>query len=113
MRITIEHFDKREFFTIYKVLKCKIEFTETEKAIIKRAGLGEYIFFDAEQPKLSEGANRYRVDTIVKNSGLRLFYADEASRLRHDQRLREALTTLKAAIEANSGPVKTQDTFEL
>jgi len=113
MRITIEHFDKREFFTIYKVLKCKIEFTETEKAVIKQAGLGDYIFFEAEQPIFSEGANRFVVENVIKHAGLKLYYSDEASRRHHEDRLREALKTLKSAIEANAGPAKTIDTFEL
>lgn len=113
MRITIEHLDETSLFKKFKVLRCKIEFTETEKAVIKRAGLGDYIFFEAEQPSFSEGGNRMFVKYLVEFGGLKLLYSDEASRLRHDQRLREALTALKAAIEANSGPVKTKDTFEL
>jgi hypothetical protein len=113
MRVTIEHLDETSLFKKFKVLKCKIEFTETEKAVIKRAGLDDYVFFEAEQPSFSEGANRFFVKSLVQQGGLKLYYSDEASRLRHDARLREALTTLKSAIEANSGPAKTKDTFEL
>ena len=113
MRITIEHLDETSMFKKYKVLKCGIEFTETEKAVIKRAGLGDYIFFEAEQAMFSEAVNQYLVSRIVQNSGLKLYYADEVSRRHHEERLREALKTLKAAIEATSGPVKTKDTFEL
>ncbi len=112
MRVTIEHIEDKGFFKTSYSLQFHVEFTEQEKTVIKTANLGKYLFFNAQMPDWSDEDNDFDVSSLVKSGGFKFRYSDRAACRSQEPRLREALKTLKSAIEQNAAPA-TKDTFEL
>jgi hypothetical protein len=116
MRVTIEHTTKKVgIFKSAPVLSLTVQFTDVEKAVIKRAGLQEYVYFT---PKLYSGMPERmqgpaRVRSLIEGKTNWFHYDDLAAARADEVTLRESLKNLKSSIDQNAEPVKALDTFEL
>ena len=101
MRVTIEHTTKKVgIFKSAPVLALTVEFTDVEKAVIKRAGLQDYIYFRAKiysgMPERMQGGSR--VENLIAGKPNWFYYDDLAAARIDEVALREALKDLKAAM---------------
>jgi hypothetical protein len=142
MRVTIEHTTEKIslFGKTAPAIRLQVGFTDTEKAVINKSGLTNYLFYAAPTHHgTNEVHDRYegKFQTFRNNSFLELamkgtkktqgagrvidilaepvtfYYVDLATARVEEEKIRTGLKTLKRVIDENTPALKTSDTFEL
>lgn len=122
MRVNIEHgtetkgmFKKETFYTV----TCKVDFSEEELAILKKAELLDHIIMDREVPPNRhdpDGNGTYwhlRINYLAKPKGDTYVCRTTGEAQIYEEELKEALPLVKQAIDANRDVKVESKSFEL
>jgi hypothetical protein len=116
MRVTLEHTTAKTglIFGSGPAIQLTVQFTDTEKAVIKKASLATYVFYTAPfHPGVKDFMQGPKYVGTLLAGPITFRYQDLATARVEEEKIRDCLRTLKAAIDANVAPLKKSDTFEL
>lgn len=115
MKVTMEHSTQKVgMFKSAPTIDLTVEFSEVEKAAIKQSGLANYVYYSP--PKHTHFNERMQGDCevshLLKYGKCSITFQDVAAARANEPAIKEALRTLKGAIDQNTGPTKSES-FEL